>query len=95
MLLRRDAFAAAGGFAPIRGAVIDDCALARLMKARGPIWLGLTERAEQYVQRGYTPAMGARSAARFAPYGMPFARVPKPRVSATSPASIWAWAAVT
>ena len=31
---------------PIRGAVIDDCALARLMKARGPIWLGLTDRAE-------------------------------------------------
>jgi hopene-associated glycosyltransferase HpnB len=46
VLLDRAAFAAAGGFAAIRGAVIDDCALARLMKARGPIWLGLTHRAQ-------------------------------------------------
>jgi hopene-associated glycosyltransferase HpnB len=47
VLLRRAAFTAAGGFAAIRNAVIDDCALARLMKARGgPIWLGLTDRAE-------------------------------------------------
>ena len=46
VLLHRAAFAAAGGFAAIRGAVIDDCALARLMKARGPIWLGLSDRAE-------------------------------------------------
>lgn len=45
MLVRRDALAAAGGIAAIRGALIDDCALARRMKARGPIWLGLTERA--------------------------------------------------
>ena len=35
---------AAGGIAAIRGALIDDCALAKLLKARGPIWLGLTER---------------------------------------------------
>ena len=35
VLLRRAAFAEAGGFAAIRDAVIDDCALARLMKARG------------------------------------------------------------
>jgi hopene-associated glycosyltransferase HpnB len=46
VLLDRAAFASASGFAAIRGAVIDDCALARLMKARGPTWLGLTERAE-------------------------------------------------
>ncbi len=30
--------------AAIRDALIDDCALAELLKAHGPIWLGLTER---------------------------------------------------
>ena len=44
MLVRTDALAAAGGIASIRAALIDDCALARLLKAEGPIWLGLTER---------------------------------------------------
>ncbi len=44
MLVRREALQAAGGIAAIRGELIDDCALARLLKARGPIWLGLTER---------------------------------------------------
>jgi hopene-associated glycosyltransferase HpnB len=44
MLVRTDALQQAGGIESIRGALIDDCALARLMKARGPIWLGLTER---------------------------------------------------
>jgi hopene-associated glycosyltransferase HpnB len=33
-----------GGIEAIRNALIDDCALARKLKARGPIWLGLTER---------------------------------------------------
>jgi hopene-associated glycosyltransferase HpnB len=33
-----------GGIETIRNALIDDCALARKLKARGPIWLGLTER---------------------------------------------------
>jgi hopene-associated glycosyltransferase HpnB len=48
VLLRRDALARAGGFAAIRGALIDDCALARAIKALAPaegggggIWLGL------------------------------------------------------
>ena len=45
MLVRRDALSAAGGIESIRGALIDDCALARRMKTQGPIWLGLTERA--------------------------------------------------
>jgi hopene-associated glycosyltransferase HpnB len=45
MLVRRDALAAAGGIEAIRGALIDDCALARRMKAHGRIWLGLTDRA--------------------------------------------------
>ena len=45
MLVRRDALERAGGIAVIRGDIIDDCALAAVMKRRGPIWLGLTERA--------------------------------------------------
>jgi hopene-associated glycosyltransferase HpnB len=44
MLVRSDALRRAGGIAAIRNALIDDCALARLMKAQGPIWLGLTQR---------------------------------------------------
>lgn len=43
MLVRRTALEAAGGIAAIRNAIIDDCALARLLKARGRIWLGLTQ----------------------------------------------------
>jgi len=46
MLVRRDAFTAAGGMAAIRHALIDDCALAKLLKAQGPIWIGLTERVQ-------------------------------------------------
>ena len=45
MLIRmRRRCAEAGGIETITDALIDDCALARLMKLRGPIWLGLTER---------------------------------------------------
>jgi hopene-associated glycosyltransferase HpnB len=33
-----------GGIETIRNALIDDCALAQKLKAKGPIWLGLTER---------------------------------------------------
>ncbi len=43
MLARRDVLAAAGGLEALRGALIDDCALAARMKHEGPIWLGLTE----------------------------------------------------
>jgi hopene-associated glycosyltransferase HpnB len=43
MLVRREALGAAGGLEALRGALIDDCALAKLMKRQGPIWLGLTE----------------------------------------------------
>jgi hopene-associated glycosyltransferase HpnB len=43
MLVRRQTLLEAGGFAAIGGALIDDCALAALMKRRGPIWLGMTE----------------------------------------------------
>ena len=39
------ALEAAGGIDAIRHNIIDDCALGRAMKAQGPIWLGLTDRA--------------------------------------------------
>jgi len=44
MLIRRDALERAGGIAAIRGEIIDDCAMGRLLKRQGPIWLGLTNR---------------------------------------------------
>jgi hopene-associated glycosyltransferase HpnB len=44
MLVRLDVLRRAGGLDQIRNRLIDDCALARLMKPHGPIWLGLTER---------------------------------------------------
>jgi hopene-associated glycosyltransferase HpnB len=44
VLLKADALRQAGGIESIRNALIDDCSLARRMKAVGPIWLGLTER---------------------------------------------------
>ena len=43
VLVRRDALRAAGGIASIRNALIDDCALARRLKAQGPIELALGE----------------------------------------------------
>jgi hopene-associated glycosyltransferase HpnB len=55
MLARRDALDAIGGVAAIRGALIDDCALAKALKARGPISLQLTERVHSV--RAY-PAVG-------------------------------------
>jgi hopene-associated glycosyltransferase HpnB len=45
MLVRADTLKQAGGIGAIRNALIDDCTLARALKARGPIWLGLTQRA--------------------------------------------------
>ena len=45
MLAEREALERAGGVAAIRAAVIDDCALAAIMKRQGPIWIGLTHRA--------------------------------------------------
>jgi hopene-associated glycosyltransferase HpnB len=43
-LVRADALDQAGGIEVVRGALIDDCALARVLKMHGPIWLGLTTR---------------------------------------------------
>lgn len=48
------------------------------------VLIGLTERAEQYVERGYTPIRGALSQTRFRRYGMPFSPQPKARVSGTA-----------
>jgi hypothetical protein len=45
VLVRREALERAGGIASVRSEIIDDCALARRLKAQGPIWLGLTRRA--------------------------------------------------
>jgi protein-disulfide isomerase-like protein with CxxC motif len=50
------------------------------------VMIGLTERAEQYEQRGYTPLMLALGQRRFHRYGMPFAATVKRRVAATAPA---------
>ena len=46
MLVRREALKSAGGIEAIRAAIIDDCAMGAMMKTQGPIWLGLTERAQ-------------------------------------------------
>jgi hopene-associated glycosyltransferase HpnB len=43
MLVRPEALERAGGLEQIRGALIDDCALGKLLKREGPIWLGLTD----------------------------------------------------
>ena len=65
MLVRRESLERAGGIAAIRREIIDDCALGRLMKRQGPIWLGLTDRARSLRPYGGLGAIGhmvARSA---------------------------------
>lgn len=65
MLVRRAALESAGGLERIRGALIDDVALGRLLKAHGPIWLGLSSSIESvrpYAGLGELWAMVARSA---------------------------------
>lgn len=65
MLVKRDAFEAAGGIEAIRAEIIDDCALGRRMKTQGPIWLGLTSRAvslRPYASLGEIGKMVSRSA---------------------------------
>src|ERR1700685_3474127 len=43
ILVRAETLERAGGLAAIRGAIIDDCALARLLKRHdGRLWIGLT-----------------------------------------------------
>ncbi|MCA0201808.1 MAG: glycosyltransferase [Proteobacteria bacterium] len=44
ILIKREALLAAGGLEPIRGEIIDDCALARIVKrSGGRLWLGLSD----------------------------------------------------
>jgi hopene-associated glycosyltransferase HpnB len=65
MLVRREALERAGNIDAIRSEIIDDCALARIMKAQGSIWLGLTERAvsiRPYQGMAEIRSMVARSA---------------------------------
>ncbi len=50
------------------------------------VLIGLTERADQYAARGYTPLRGALGQLAFRRYGMPFSPAPKARLSATAPA---------
>lgn len=44
MLIHADTLRDVGGIESVRDSLIDDCALARKFKAKGPIWLGLTAR---------------------------------------------------
>ena len=44
ILVRRSAYERVGGYAAIKGELIDDCALAREVKRDGAIWLGLTQK---------------------------------------------------
>jgi hopene-associated glycosyltransferase HpnB len=65
MLVRRAALARIGGVAEIRGALIDDCALAAAIKPGGPIWLGLARQTRSlrvYEKVGDIWAMVARTA---------------------------------
>ena len=65
MLVERLVLEKAGGVAKIRGALIDDCALAKVMKAEGAIWLGLSDHVRslrKYPEIGDIGRMVARSA---------------------------------
>jgi hopene-associated glycosyltransferase HpnB len=65
MLVNRDALRAAGGIESIRGALIDDCALAKRLKAVGPIWVGLAQQVRSlrpYPEVAHIRRMVARSA---------------------------------
>jgi hopene-associated glycosyltransferase HpnB len=65
MLVRPATLREAGGLAAIRGALIDDCTLAKLLKAHGPIAVALTERAHSlraYPSIGDVRRMVSRSA---------------------------------
>ncbi|MEQ9200517.1 MAG: glycosyltransferase, partial [Rhodospirillales bacterium] len=65
MLVRKSALDAVGGVTRIQDAVIDDCALARLLKREGPVWLGLagkTRSLRRYSRLGEIWDMVARTA---------------------------------
>ncbi|MBF0355387.1 MAG: presqualene diphosphate synthase HpnD [Alphaproteobacteria bacterium] len=54
MLVRNEALMRAGGLSAIRDQIIDDCALAAILKPKGPIWLGLAEEDESRSLRPYS-----------------------------------------
>jgi hypothetical protein len=66
MLVRREALHRSGGLAPIRGALIDDVALGRMIKRQGGrCWLGLSTRVASvrpYPRLAHLWQMVARSA---------------------------------
>ena len=47
------------------------------------VLIGLAERGEQYVERGYTPVWMAQAYVKFGRYGMPFSTTPRSRVLGT------------
>lgn len=53
MLVKRQALEDAGGIDAIRDRIIDDCALAGILKPLGPIWLGLARADESKSLRPY------------------------------------------
>ena len=60
MLIRPDALARAGGLAAIRGHIIDDCALARIVKSSGGrVWLGLARETRSLRVYGSFAQIGA------------------------------------
>ena len=65
MLVRRQALTRAGGIPALKGALIDDCTLAAVLKKNGPIWLGLAEHSQslrRYARLGEIWRMVARTA---------------------------------
>jgi hopene-associated glycosyltransferase HpnB len=65
MLVRCETLQAAGGLEAIRDALIDDCALAKLLKAQGPISITLTDRVHSiraYPEIGEIRRMVSRTA---------------------------------
>jgi 2-hydroxychromene-2-carboxylate isomerase len=48
------------------------------------VMIGLTERADQYLARGYTPERQARGYQGFRRFGMPFSTQPRRRIAATA-----------
>jgi len=73
MLIRRETLEGAGGIGAIRSEIIDDCALARCLKKRGKIWLGLTRRARSlrpygsFTEIGRMISRSAYAQLRYAP----------------------------
>jgi len=52
MVIRHDALERIGGIDSIRGEIIDDCALARRVKANGRVWLGIARGTESIREYG-------------------------------------------